>query len=55
MIKEWVKFNQSQNCKSLLNYTIDDFTPGILCYFKENGEILDQMPLHELFDLRWYI
>ena len=24
-------------------------------YFKENGEILDQTPLQELFNLRWYI
>ena len=39
-----------------MNYTIDDFTPsGNLCYFKENGEILHQTPLQELFNLRWYI
>ena len=39
-----------------MNYTIDDFTPSsILCYINENGEILHQTPLHELFNLRWYI
>ena len=40
----------------MLNFTIDDFTPsGILCYFKDNGEIFHQTPLQELFNLRWYI
>ena len=55
MIKEWVKFNKLENFNSLLNYTIDVFAPsGNLCYFKENGEILHQTPLQELFNLRWY-
>ena len=41
---------------SLLNYGIDDFTAsGNLCYSKDNGEILHQTPLQELFKLRWYI
>ena len=37
---------------------MDDFTPsGNLCYrsINENGGILLQTPLHELFNLRWYI
>ena len=56
MIKEWVIFNKLENFNSLLNYTIGDFTPsGKLCYINENGEILHQTPLHELFNLRWYI
>ena len=41
MIKEWVIFNKLENCNSVLNYTINDFTPsGNLCYINENGEIL---------------
>ena len=41
MIKEWVKFNELENFNSLLNYTIDDFTPpGYFCYINENGENL---------------
>ena len=56
MIIEWIILNTWENFNSLLNYTIDDFTPSSnLCYFKENGEILDQTPLQELFNLRWYI
>ena len=56
MLKEWVIFNQLENFNSILNYTIEDFTPsGNLCYINENGEILYQTPLHELFNLRWYI
>ena len=40
----------------LLNYTIDDFTPsGNLCYINEIGDILHETPLHELFNLSWYI
>ena len=38
MIREWVIFNKLEDFNSLLNYTIDDFTPsGNLCYSKENG------------------
>ena len=56
MITKWVKFNKLENFNSLLNYTIDDFTPSCdLCYLKENGESLHQTPLQELFNLRWYI
>ena len=40
----------------MLNYTIDNFAPsGNLCYINENGEILHQTPLKELFSLRWFI
>ena len=39
-----------------MNYTIDDFTQsGNFCCISENGDILHQTPLHELFNLRWYI
>ena len=56
MIREWVTFNKLEDFISLLNYTVDDFTPsGIYCYAKNNGEILHQTPLQELFNLRWYI
>ena len=27
----------------------------VICYSRENGEILHQTPLQELFNLRWYI
>ena len=55
MIKEWIKFNKLENFNSLLNYTIDDFTPsGNLCYINES-EILHQTPLQEIFNIRWYI
>ena len=51
MIKEWVIFNMLESFNSLLNYTIDDFTPsGNLCYINGNGEILHQTSLHELFN-----
>ena len=39
-----------------MNCTITDFTPsGNLCCINENGEILHQTPLLELFNIRWYI
>ena len=52
MLKQLVIFN------SILNYSynIDDFTPsGNLSYINENGEILHQTPMKEIFNLRWYI
>ena len=50
MLKQWVIFNKLQSLNSLLNYTIDDFTPSSnLCYINENREILHQTPLHENF------
>ena len=28
MLKEWVVFNMLENSNTILNYTIDDFTPS---------------------------
>ena len=56
MLKQWIIFNKLENFNSILNCTIDDFTPsGNLCYINEHGEILHQTPMYELFNLRWYI
>ena len=39
-----------------MNYTSDDFTSSRnLCYINEHGEMLHQTPMHELFNLRWFI
>ena len=54
MLKQWVILNKLENFNSILNYTIDDFTPsGNLSY--EHGEIVHQTPMKEIFNLRWYI
>ena len=56
MLKQWIKLNKLENFISILNYTIDNFTPsGNLYYINENGEILHQTPLKELFNLRWFM
>ena len=56
MLKQWIQFNKMENSNSILNYTIDDFTPsGNLCYINQHGDILHQAPLKEAFNLRWYI
>ena len=56
MLKQWILFNKLENSNSILNYTIDDFTPsGNLNYLNKDGEILHQTPLKEVFNLRWYI
>ena len=56
MIRECVIFIKLEDFNSLLNFTVDDFTPsGNLCYYKDNGEMLHNTPLKELFNLRWYI
>ena len=56
MLKQWIKFNKLENLNSILNYPIDDCTPsGNLCYMNQNGEILLQTPMKEVFNLRWYI
>ena len=56
MLKQWIIFNNLEDFNSILNYTIDDFTPsGDLSYLNEHGEILHQTPLKEFFNLRWYI
>ena len=55
MSRQWAIFNKLENFNSLLNYTIDDFTPsGNLCYINEHG-VLHQTPMKEIFNLRWYI
>ena len=56
MLKQWIIFNKLENFNSILNYTIDDFTPsGNLSYLNEYGEILHQTPLKEVLNLRWNI
>ena len=56
MLKHWVIFNKLENFNSILNYTIEDFTPsGNLRYINENGDILHLTPMKELFNQRWYI
>ena len=56
MLKEWIKFIKLENFNSLLNFTIDDFTPsGNLSYMNKHGEILHYTPLREFFNLRCYI
>ena len=56
MLKEWIKFNKLENFNSILNYSIDDFTPsGNLSYMNKHSEILHYTPLKEVFNLRWYI
>ena len=55
MLKQWIIFNKFENFNSILNYTIDDFTPsGILSYMNQHGEILHHTPLREVFNLRCY-
>ena len=49
MTEEWFQIKTLETFYSLLNYSIDDFTPyGNLCYINDNGEILHQIPLQEL-------
>ena len=56
MWKQWIKFNKLENFNSILNYTIDDFTPsGNLHYMNQHSDILHQTPLKEVLHLRWYI
>ena len=56
MLKQWIIFNKLENFNSILNYTIDDFTPsGHLSYMNQHGEILHNTPLREVFNLRCYI
>ena len=56
MLKQWIIFNKLENFNSILNYTIDDFTPsGNLSYMNQHGEILHHTPLREVFNLRCYI
>ena len=56
MLKEWIIFNRLEDFNSILNYTIDDFTPsGNLSYMNQHGYILHHTPLREVFNLRCYI
>ena len=56
MLKQWIIFNKLENFNSILNYTIDNFTPsGNLSYMNQHGEILHHTPLREVFNLRCYI
>ena len=56
MLKEWIIFNKLEDFNSILNYTIDDFTPsGTLSYLNQHGDILRHTPLREGFNLRCYI
>ena len=52
MLKQWVIFNKLENFNSILKCTIGDSTPSSnLCCINENGEILHQTALKELFNL----
>ena len=56
MLKQWIIFNKLENFNSILNYTIDDFTPsGILSYMNQHGDILHHTPMREVLNLRCYI
>ena len=56
MLKQWIIFNKLENFNSILNYSIDDFTPsGNLSYMNQHGDILHHTPLREVFNLRCYI
>ena len=56
MLREWIIFHKLENSNSILNYTIDDFTPsGNLSYLNKHGEIVHQTPLKEVFNLRGII
>ena len=56
MLKQWIEFNKLENFNSIMNYTIDDFTPsGNLSYMNHHGEILHFTTLKEVFNLRCYI
>ena len=56
MLKQWIILNMLENFNSILNYSIDDFTPsGNLSYMNQRGDILHHTPLREGFNLRCYI
>ena len=53
MLKQWIIFNKLKNFNSILNCTIDDFTPsGNLCYMNEHGDILPYTPMKKIFNLK---
>ena len=50
VLKQWIKFNKLENFNSILNYTIDDFTPsGNLSYLNQHGDILHQNTIERSF------
>ena len=56
MLKQWIIFNKLEHFNSVLNHSIDDFTPsGNLIYMNQHGEVLHHTPLQEVFNLRCYI
>ena len=56
MFKQWIILNKLENFNSILNYTIDDFTPsGNLSFMNQHGDILHDTPMKKIFNLRWYI
>ena len=56
MLKHWIIFNKLENFNSILNYTIDDYTPSDnLSYINQHGDILHHTPLREVLNLRCYI
>ena len=56
VLKQWIIFNKLEFFNSILNFTIDDFTPsGNLCYMIEHGDILPYTPMKKIFNLKWYI
>ena len=56
MLRQWIIFNMFENFNSILNYTIDDFTPsGNLSYMNQHGEILHHTLLRDAFNLICYI
>ena len=56
MFKQWIIFNKLENFNSILNYTIDYFTPSAnLSYMNRHGDILHHTPLRDVFNLRCYI
>ena len=47
---KWIIFNKLENCNSILNYPIDDFTPsGNLFYMNEHGDILPYTPMKKIY------
>ena len=56
MLKQWIIFNMLENFNSIVNYTIDDYTPsGNLSYINQHGDMLHHTPLREVLNLRCYI
>ena len=56
ILKQWIIFNKLENFNSILNFTIDDYTPsGNLSYMNQHGDILHHTPFREVFNLRCYI